>query len=159
MGWQRICLLESVLTPFMPAAEVSLTKFSRWFICIIWIFLVLISRCSFVLGLGKALGFCSLPAWFWRSHSSPCAPMPLCREEINIISWLLGMSGGCAEDEVAFRYLTCEWEVLPHECQEYMWSSYNAFSLCFIFFLSFFNPLLASRCTSLFLPLVPRAFQ
>lgn len=110
MGWQRICLLESVLTPFMPAAEVSLTKFSRWLICIIWIFLVLISRCSFVLGLGKALGFCSLPAWFWRSHSSPCAPMPLCREEINIISWLLGMSGGCAEDEVAFRYLTCEWE-------------------------------------------------
>lgn len=52
MGWRRICLLESALTPFMPEAVVSLTKLSRWFICIFYVFLVLISSCSSDLELG-----------------------------------------------------------------------------------------------------------
>lgn len=54
MEWQRICLLESALTPFMPEAGVSLIKLSRWFICIFYIFLVLISSCSSDLELGRA---------------------------------------------------------------------------------------------------------
>lgn len=54
MGWQRICLLESALPPFMPAAGVSLIKFSRWFICIFKILLLLISSCSSDLELRRA---------------------------------------------------------------------------------------------------------
>lgn len=54
MGWQRICLLEPALTPFMPEEGVSLIKLSRWFICIFYNFSVLISSCSSDLELGRA---------------------------------------------------------------------------------------------------------
>lgn len=54
MGWQRICLLESALSPFMPEAGLSLIKLSRWFVCMFYIFLVLISSCNSDLELGRA---------------------------------------------------------------------------------------------------------
>lgn len=71
MGWQRICLLESALTPFMPEAGLSLTKFSRWLVYMFYIFLVLISSCNSDLEFGRS-GF---KLWVFRVYQHGLGPL------------------------------------------------------------------------------------